>query len=318
MKARAIAAVGVILLIIGVTIGVSFAPQPLELPRLDVTMPAANPPSEMSIAALDSGTIESDAAFAYRGGKLGDKRRFSQAGVLVRHPRGDFLIDTGFGRRIQEHVATLPWLMRVFSKIEIGVPIAEQLERGGYDRKALAGIILTHAHWDHVSGVPDFAPVPVWLPAEERVWVREGGDLATVMRSFGEVPAREYRFDGGPYLGFERSFDVHGDGSIVITPAPGHTPGSVIVFVAPPSGARYAFVGDLVWQSEGISERAEKPGPSRAMVDDDPAGVRRWIAHMAALSARFPELHIVPAHDARAMAALPAFSPRAAEDAKRE
>jgi len=30
------------------------------------------------------------------------------AGTLVRHPRGDLLIDTGFGSHIDEQFATLP------------------------------------------------------------------------------------------------------------------------------------------------------------------------------------------------------------------
>jgi len=47
------------------------------------------------------------------------------------------------------------------------------------------------------------------------------------------------------YMGLTQSRDLYGDGSIVIVPAPGHTPGSVVVFVTLPGGARYAFVGDL-------------------------------------------------------------------------
>jgi glyoxylase-like metal-dependent hydrolase (beta-lactamase superfamily II) len=39
----------------------------------------------------------------------------------------------------------------------------------------------------------------------------------------------------------------------VIVPARGHTPGSVVMFITLSGGARYAFVGDLVWQLEGLS-----------------------------------------------------------------
>jgi len=102
----------------------------------------------------------------------------------------------------------------------------------------------------------------------------------------------------------------HGDGSIVVVPAPGHTPGSVIVFVALPSGRRLALVGDLVWQREGIALREERPWLLRSLADADPAGVRENILRMAALAARMPELEIVPAHDARAFAALPALEAR--------
>ena len=113
-----------------------------------------------------------------------------------------------------------------------------------------------------------------------------------------------YEFEDGPYLGFEHSRDVYGDGAIVIVPAPGHTPGSVIIFITLPSEKRYAFIGDLAWQLEGVTEREERPWPMRN-ADSDTTAVREGLRHMAALSARFPELVIVPAHDARALAALP-------------
>jgi glyoxylase-like metal-dependent hydrolase (beta-lactamase superfamily II) len=63
---------------------------------------------------------------------------------------------------------------------------------------------------------------------------------------------------GGPYLGFPTSHDVYGDGSIVAVPAPGHTPGSVIIFVTLYNETRYALVGDLVWQLGGITLREER------------------------------------------------------------
>ena len=48
---------------------------------------------------------------------------------------------------------------------------------------------------------------------------------------FTGIRYEEYGFKGGPYVGFSVSHDVYGDGSIVVVPASGHTPGSVIIFV---------------------------------------------------------------------------------------
>ena len=64
-------------------------------------------------------------------------------------------------------------------------------------------------------------------------------------------------------------------------------------------------MGDLVWQREGISLREERPWLLRRLADWNPAGVRENILRMAALAAGHPELEVVPAHDARAFAALP-------------
>jgi N-acyl homoserine lactone hydrolase len=120
---------------------------------------------------------------------------------------------------------------------------------------------------------------------------------------------RTYRFEDGPYLGFPRSFDVWDDGSVVIVPAPGHTPGSVVVFVALPSGERYALLGDLVWQLEGIALPAERPWLPRWLLGEDAARVRDAIARIAAIHKRYPEIQLVPAHDTRALATMPRFAP---------
>jgi hypothetical protein len=81
--------------------------------------------------------------------------------------------------------------------------------------------------------------------------------------------------------------------------------GSVIVFITRPNQRRLAMVGDLVWQLEGITLREERPWLQRAIVDDDPAGVRVDLLRMAAVAHRYPQITIVPAHDARGFSGFP-------------
>jgi glyoxylase-like metal-dependent hydrolase (beta-lactamase superfamily II) len=159
--------------------------------------------------------------------------------------------------------------------------------------------------WDHVSGLPDFPGAPVWVTPEERKFISKGGS-GQFGKPFTRIRYEEYGFEGGAYLGFPRSHDVYGDGSIVVVPAPGHTPGSVIIFVTLPNGTRYAFIGDLVWQLEGIALREERPWIVRRNgADLDAQGNRENLLKMIALNKRPPELMIVPAHDMRAFAEMP-------------
>ena len=285
------------------------APAPFAGP-----LPEASPPAGMALFRLPTGLHRRTPSFGYRGGSFLEGRDFAMSAALVRHPRGDLLIDAGLSRAIDDQMRLMPLSVRLLTGNERGETAAEQLDAAHYDRRRLAGILLTHAHWDHVSGAKDFPGTPVLLPASERRFVRESGWICAVARSIGDERFVEYGFEGGPYLGFAASHDVYGDGSIVSVPAPGHTPGSVIVFVALPGGERYAFVGDLAWQLEGITQREEKPWFTRRVADLDPSGVREELLRMAAVLERFPSMIVVPAHDSRAYARMPALAPGVVEE----
>lgn len=280
------------------------APLPRPQPYADPA-PHATPPPGMAIYALPTGVTHRSAAFAYRGGSFRDKRDFAMAAVLVEHPQGDLLIDTGLGVAIDQQFRLMPAWFRAVTTYTRGSSSAEQLHAAGYDVKRLRAILLTHAHWDHVSGAPEFPGTPLWVTASEHQFVEHGGWITAVARTIPDARYHEYGFDGGPYLGFPRSHDVYGDGAIVVVPAPGHTPGSVIVFVTLPGGKRYALVGDLAWQREGITDREERPWLQRILADSDPAEVRAGLLHMGAIAERWPELVLVPAHDARGFAEMP-------------
>ena len=132
-----------------------------------------------------------------------------------------------------------------------GRTVREQLDASGYDHDRLLGVLVTHSHWDHVSGL-DEVRWPVWINRAELRYAAEDPDGKVFRHLSPGLDIHEYGFDGPAYLGFPASFDVHGDGSVVVALAGGHTPGSVVVFVTLPSGARYAFIGDLTWQLDGI------------------------------------------------------------------
>jgi len=300
-----------VVLVVGIgALAISFTPQQLPVPaEFHVDVPQANPPAQMTLSALRTGKTLSRGGFAYRGGSFSEERVFVMGGILVRHPKGTLLFDTGYGSSVDTHFRDTPLLLQLLSRYEKGRTAAKQLKAAGISSTDLTAVVLTHAHWDHVSGLEDLPDVPVWVNQQEMDFVKSGSDATLLARSLGTQNYRVYTFNGGPYLGFASSYDVFGDGSVVLVPAPGHTPGSIIAFVSLPSGKRYALIGDTAWQTEGVDLPAERPWLPRTLFDEDPASVRGLLVHLHQLKKAMPDLAIVPAHDSRAWDGLPPLKP---------
>jgi N-acyl homoserine lactone hydrolase len=176
----------------------------------------------MAIYQLPTGTYDTRAAFAFTGGSFRDMRHFAATAILVTHPRGDLLIDAGFGRGVAAHVHTQPWYAR--ARYQATDTASQQLDASGYDRSKLRGVLITHSHWDHVSGL-DQLQVPIWTNAGELQYAAQARDGAVFRTVSKGHQIHRYEFDQAPYLGFPASYDVHGDGSVVVALAGGHTAG---------------------------------------------------------------------------------------------
>jgi type I restriction enzyme S subunit len=111
-------------------------------------------------------------------------------------------------------------------KIKIRKGTAEILQ--GMDGK-LSGVLFTHLHFDHISGMPDIPnDVPLYIGAGEstasnfkNMFVRG----ATNQLLQDKQPLQEWHFQADPQNQFEGIIDVFEDGSVFAISVPGHTPG---------------------------------------------------------------------------------------------
>ena len=296
-------------------LGWTFVKRPLAVPDTPgVPLPPLPEAKGVSVSVIPTAEIATLEAFNVRGGSFMNGFTSAIAAFLVEHPRGKILIDAGAAREIDAHMETTPLLMQAVSNLTLLQPTVDALKAGGLDPRRLTGIWLTHSHWDHVSGLADFSDeVPVWLTNEEIEYAwrdEEDGRLFRELQAQANLQIRKHQLTDGAYGPFPWSKDYFGDGSVVLLPLSGHTPGSLAILVNLASGKRYLFIGDTAWAREGVDWPAEKPFLARNMVDEDPQLVRDQLVFLHKLKKTNPELVIVPAHDARVHAQMAQFPDR--------
>jgi glyoxylase-like metal-dependent hydrolase (beta-lactamase superfamily II) len=249
-------------------------------------------------------------ALLFAGGRLGAEATVSFSAFLVEHGDARVLIDTGLGRRIDaQYDADMPHWMRPFFSYRHPVePARDQLDRAGLP--PVATIVLTHAHWDHASALGDFPEAQVWIAPEEQTYVHEARGGGAPWPSQVGDPAIQWRtlvWSGGPYESFPHSLDLYGDGTVMLVAMPGHTPGSVGVFVRTTGGRRLFLVGDTVWNAGALVEGRPKFALARWIVDSDADSVQVEVARIQAAQRRDPALEVVPAHDGDLQARMGVF-----------
>jgi glyoxylase-like metal-dependent hydrolase (beta-lactamase superfamily II) len=300
-----------LLVILLASVGWTFVKRPLSVPK--GIGPALPPPVSIegvSFSVIRGAEMRSQEGFSVRGGSLTKPLITGLAAFMVEHPRGRLLVDAGVGRNVADHLKTTPLLMQAVASLAVKQPTIDALAARGLGPQDLRGVVLTHSHWDHVSALEDLRDVPVWITPEELAHARSddlGGKLYRQLEASGPFQLHELSFAGPAYGPFAASHDFFGDGSVVLVPMPGHTPGSTGVFVTLPNGNRFLAIGDTSWTREGVDWPAEKPWLTRRMVDHDAAEIREQLILLHQLQRANPELVIVPAHDARVHVTIASF-----------
>jgi N-acyl homoserine lactone hydrolase len=206
---------------------------------------------------------------------------------LVHHPDGLCLFDTGQTARAAGpgyHQRWHPFLR--LARFELGPEdeIARQLVRAGVDPYAVRWVVLSHLHTDHVGGVGAFPEAEVLVSRVE--WERAQG-LAGRLRGYvpQHWPLREPSLL--EFSGPNDSYDVAGDGSLLVVPTPGHTPGH-IALVARDEDGGFFLGGDVAHGPaelpDEVAAYCEREGLTVLLAHDDGALTAQGSAEPAAPS----------------------------------
>lgn len=226
--------------------------------------------------------------------------------ILVRHPAGDLLIDAGNSSHFAQDVSIYPFWLRLKLESLAGqlnpeVPLPDLLHRAGEDPAKLRWAILSHVHLDHAGGLTHLPHLPVLMTREELLFANDPGAqakgyvLAAYTKVLPKPDAPTLQFEAKPYEIFEESIDLYHDGSVVVVPLRGHTPGSVGIFVNLSSARRFFYVGDSVDDELGFEQRVGKTLLLRDS-DNDRRLADQVVSRLSQLHEKVPALAIIPAH----------------------
>ena len=209
--------------------------------------------SQLSLTIFECGRAESpDRSFWSPGVDINVKHSLVASCYLIRHPDGLMVWDTG----IPAFVAQRPNGLSVAGgKINffLETPFPEQLKRQGISPDSIRHLGISHMHPDHAGNANAFSNA-TWYVQQAEYDAAFGADA----RKFNFIPKTYQKLKNGKVVKLKGHHDVFGDGSVVIIPAPGHTPGHQVLLLRLPSGP-VLLSGDL-WHFTSNRKHDRIPG----------------------------------------------------------
>jgi len=164
---------------------------------------------------------------------------------------------------------------------------AKEVERA---LRAAKSIIVTHEHGDHVAGVlrsqffAELAPKTVLTKTQVQTLLTE--PQMPEIKITSDIAKRFIVIDYDTYYPFAPG--------IVLIKAPGHTPGSQMVYVALDSGKELVFAGDVAWHMDGVRTITGKDAP---WITEDENAIRGELTWLNGLTKTEKNVTVVLSHD---------------------
>ena len=218
---------------------------------------------------------------------------FSNHCYLVRHRTGWMLWDSGNSDRI----ATMPKGLvnpRGTLTAFMRKPLTESLKEIGVSPTDIGHFAMSHSHGDHSGNANLFAHSTVYMQAAEYDAIH-----GSAPQKLGISPANFENLRAAKVVKLNGEHDIFGDGSVVIKPTPGHTPGHQSLFVRLRKAGLILLSGDMVhlrsnWDAMrapafnfDVEQSVRSMKEMAALIKA--TGARLWINHDAEQSRGIPK-----------------------------
>lgn len=211
----------------------------IETPNEEKAAPAEPMVDAPRLYVLDCGHIDvSDMGIFDRGGAYnGQKRSLVDTCFLIRHPSGDLLWDSGLPDSIHD---TPDGVVSEPFKLMMPKTLKGQLERLGVPPDYVEYFSISHSHFDHLGNANLFKNSTFIVNEKERDYMFRADAHADA-----EAFAAYSDLEAAKKATFTDSYDVFGDGKVIIVSMPGHTPGHSVLLVNLDHSGPILLTGDL-------------------------------------------------------------------------
>lgn len=212
-------------------------------------------------------------------------------GWLVIHPKGKLLFDTGVDcRAAEDPVKHLGQRLAASFKIMAAADehVAGQLAHLGLTCADITHVANSHLHFDH-CGCNALFPHAAFLVQKAEL------EAARAPKTHAFSPGWNHELD---YRAVDGELDVFGDGTVILFPSIGHTPGHQSLKVKVADGRWFVMTADAVYTREHL-ERDLLPG-----VAWNEGLMRETFAQFRRMAER-SDSTLLFGHDAAQWAALP-------------
>jgi glyoxylase-like metal-dependent hydrolase (beta-lactamase superfamily II) len=217
---------------------------------------------------------------------------------VIEHETGLILFDTGQDRASVTDPAYFPKGMigHIYGRlarfqIMADQTLTAQLRKLGYDIANVRTVVISHLHQDHIGGLSELGHADIIVASDELDAAKvKRAELSGYLKNHIFLPGLRWK----PVQGV---VDLVGDGSIMILPTPGHTPGSMSMLVLRDEMVPLLFVGDLTYDVS-LLEKGHVPGVGER------SGLEDSTRYVAELKRKHPGLVVLAAHDPAAAALL--------------
>lgn len=273
-------------------------------PTVSVVQRSQSSFPSIDITFLRCGSVTIPEFVAVRGAASFAPRVISHSAVLIRHPKATFLYDTGLASDIYRYLQNQSLFFKnVLGKFTFEQSTASHLQHLELKPRDLDFLLISHLHWDHVSGIPDVPGVPLRIHRVEYDAAQYGlldQHKGLVRSLLSDNPIELFDCAGPAYEGFNTSHDLFGDGSIVLVPLPGHTAGNTGMLIRRSNGSPLFLLGDAAWVAENYMRPATMhPFIWNAVTSDD-ASACQTLIELHFFARRHPHIPLVAMHDAQA------------------